>query len=553
MNKNTLIILFLLTLFAFVLRIYNINENPPSLNWDEVSHGYNAYSILKTGRDEWGTRLPLIFRAFGDYKLPVYIYLTAIPVAIFGLTSFAVRIVSVLAGTAAIPLIYFLVRELFPKKNNASLIAAFILALSPWHFFISRPALEANLSLTFILAGAYFLLKALSNSKFYIPASIFLSLSLHTYNTARVFVPLLIAAFFLIYRPKLNLKQIIIPSLVLASAFMIIIFQVASGTGTARYQKLAILSESAVFQIGEKRQASTLPSLMARLIHNRPVYFATQLGKNYLSYFSPQFFYQTAGVQNQFAVPRKNLFGLPVLFLAIIGLIASSSRLHDKSNQLIIAWLLISPIAAALTVDPPQALRPNPMIPAVIIFASLGFIWLINPFVSRPFLKTAVTIGVLASILISFSRYINNYQTEYRLNYSQAWQYGYKQAIDYLKQHRDEYDRVFITKRLAEPHIFYAFYFQLNPQKLFPGNDNIRFKQSDWFWTDRVGQVYFVNDWDIPHQKTITNLHLESGQEINAKKSLLVTSPDHLPSNLAIKETIKSLDGSPVFIIGQLP
>ena len=71
-------ILLLVLLLASVLRFSVISKVPPSLNWDEVSHGYNAYSILKTGKDEWGVLLPTIFRAYGDYKLPVYIYITAI-------------------------------------------------------------------------------------------------------------------------------------------------------------------------------------------------------------------------------------------------------------------------------------------------------------------------------------------------------------------------------------------------------------------------------------------------------------------------------------------
>ena len=87
--------LFLILIFALFFRVYKINENPPALNWDEVSHGYNAYSILKTGKDEWGIKFPLIFRAYGNYKLPLYIYLTSISVKFFGLTPLGVRLVSV--------------------------------------------------------------------------------------------------------------------------------------------------------------------------------------------------------------------------------------------------------------------------------------------------------------------------------------------------------------------------------------------------------------------------------------------------------------------------
>jgi 4-amino-4-deoxy-L-arabinose transferase-like glycosyltransferase len=114
--------------------------------------------------DEWGVRLPLIFKAFGDYKLPVYIYLTAIPVWFFGLNAFAVRFISALAGTLAIPGIYLLTKQVTSKNgeeggsDSLATITALLLAISPWHFFISRPALEANLALTFIIFGFYFLL-----------------------------------------------------------------------------------------------------------------------------------------------------------------------------------------------------------------------------------------------------------------------------------------------------------------------------------------------------------------------------------------------------------
>ena len=70
--------LLLIVAAGFALRLAAINLIPPSLNWDEVSLGYNAYSLLKTGRDEWGTVLPTIFRAYGDYKLPIYIYLATL-------------------------------------------------------------------------------------------------------------------------------------------------------------------------------------------------------------------------------------------------------------------------------------------------------------------------------------------------------------------------------------------------------------------------------------------------------------------------------------------
>ena len=87
-GKITLVALVLVVLLGFVLRFYKVVLDPPSLNWDEVSIGYNAYSILKTGRDEWGKFMPVHFKAYGEYKLPVQIYSSIPGIAIFGLNEF---------------------------------------------------------------------------------------------------------------------------------------------------------------------------------------------------------------------------------------------------------------------------------------------------------------------------------------------------------------------------------------------------------------------------------------------------------------------------------
>jgi len=544
-NKTNFFALIVITFLGLILRFWQLDKFPVSLNWDEVSHGYNAYSILKTGRDEWGTAFPLIFRAFGDFKLPVYIYLTVIPVFLFGLNALAVRFVSALAGVIAIPLIYFLAKQLFPDRKYLGLIAAALLAFSPWHFFISRPALEANLALTLTIAGALFLLLGLKKTVYYLPAAAFFALALHTYNTARVFVPLLLLTFFFIYRKALKIDLLTTLSLLLVIfSFAIVINQVVVGSGTARYQKIAILSESAVFQIGENRSHSRLPSAMARLVYNRPVYFTTTYIKNYLSYFSPPFFNQSHGVQTQFAIPNQNLFTVPVLFLALIGflLVVKNNRLGH--NRFLIAWLLLSPVAAATTADPPQALRPNTMIPAIIVLSAFGLVYVAK------WLKTPFIVLFTALFIFLFAGYLNLYFGDYQKTYSAAWQFGNREAIEVITKNIDHYDRIIMSKRYGEPHIFYAFYSRLDPKLLMPGPDNIRFMKSDWYWTDKIGKVYFINDWQIG-TGVVTSLPLESGGTISTNNSLLITSPDHLPKNITLIDKIDFLNGDPAFVIAK--
>ncbi len=559
-NKKRILVLALVTLFAGLLRFWQLDKFPVSLNWDEVSHGYNAYSILKTGMDEWGKHFPLIFRAFGDYKLPVYIYLTVIPVAIFGLNAFAVRFVSALAGTLAIPGIYLLINILFPDKDiklgkiklSPGLIGAFLLAVDPWHFFISRPALEANLSLTFIIFGFYFFIKGFSKNINFMWSAILLGLSLHTYNTSRVFVPLLLLAGLLIYRKKIKFTRInILSALVLGAFAAIVAVQLLTGEATARYSKLAILSDNAVFQIGQQRDASKLPGILPKLIYNRPVYFIKTAATNYLEYFSPQFIYQNRGAQTQFAIPIKNLFTLPATILALVGIIFVLINIKSTNNIFILSWLLISPVAAAITADPPQALRPNPMIPVVILLAVAGLYFIL----ARPktFLKTFTFVVILLSCTLSFYFYLTNYYGDYADNYSSSWQYGYQDVIDYVNREGSKYDHIFITKNYGEPHIFYAFYSKLDPKMLQPGGDNIRYEKSGWYWTDKIGKVYFINEWDIPNLRTANTFKLESGGEISTKNSLLITTMLRIPSNTEILKTVKFKEGYFAFIIAKIP
>ena len=137
--------LLLVLLLAAGLGFFRINQVPPALNWDETAIGWNAKTIWEMHIDEYGTRFPISFKSFGDYKAPLYIYLTAPVVGIFGSSEITVRLVSVLAGIVSVGLIYWL----------AGPAAAILLAISPWHLLLSRPALEANLALMWILAGIY--------------------------------------------------------------------------------------------------------------------------------------------------------------------------------------------------------------------------------------------------------------------------------------------------------------------------------------------------------------------------------------------------------------
>src|SRR3989338_1229337 len=186
MKHKVYVWLILIVILAFFLRFYKVTDIPPALNWDEVSIGYNAYSILKTGKDEWGNLLPVHFKSYGEYKLPAQIYLSIPGIAIFGLNELGVRVTPVVYGTLTVLLIFFLGRSLF-QSNLVGLASAFLLAISPWHIHLTRASFESSLATFFVMLGIWFFIKGFKDQKWFVISMIPFVLSIFTYNSARIF------------------------------------------------------------------------------------------------------------------------------------------------------------------------------------------------------------------------------------------------------------------------------------------------------------------------------------------------------------------------------
>jgi len=166
MNRRNKLLLGLILIIFLVTRLVNITKNPPSLYWDEASIGYNAYSVLETGKDEWGEFLPLHFRAFGEFKLPVYIYSVVLTTKIFGVGELAIRLPAVIYTFGSLILVCLLAEYLF-KDDLISLFSVFILSVTPWLFILSRVGYEATAGLFFYLLTIYLLERWICRFGFY--------------------------------------------------------------------------------------------------------------------------------------------------------------------------------------------------------------------------------------------------------------------------------------------------------------------------------------------------------------------------------------------------
>ncbi len=202
-------------IIAALLRLWQLGSTPPSPDWDEAALGYNAYSVLKTGRDEYGTLFPLSLRSYDDYKPPLYMYLAIPPIALFGLETWAVRLPSALAGVLAVIGTYYLTRELLKHANKVSSFgiwhlafgipatAMLLLAISPWHIQFSRIAFEANIGVTINIWAVWAFLKGLHQRKMLLVSAFLFGLGLYAYHSERIFVPLLVLLLAWVFRREL--------------------------------------------------------------------------------------------------------------------------------------------------------------------------------------------------------------------------------------------------------------------------------------------------------------------------------------------------------------
>jgi 4-amino-4-deoxy-L-arabinose transferase-like glycosyltransferase len=151
---------FVILFFGIAIRFFKLGQVPVSLYWDEAAILVDAKSIAETGRDmhnrPW---FQVIFPSYGDYKLPVYIWLASLAVKLFGVSAFAVRMPSFVAGCLTMVVGALLAKKLFELESKSmsknkliALSTLFVIAVSPWSW-LSTPIFRFDLS------GQWYLLR----------------------------------------------------------------------------------------------------------------------------------------------------------------------------------------------------------------------------------------------------------------------------------------------------------------------------------------------------------------------------------------------------------
>lgn len=487
--KSKVFLLVIILCIAFVLRFYKLGAVPSSLNWDEVSLGYNAYSILQTGRDEYGKFMPLVLQSYDDYKPALYVYFTIPFVVLFGLTEFAVRAPSATAGVLAVLISYLLVLELFGKRkleildtqipsSALALVTAFLLSISPWHLQFSRIAFESNVGLTINLLTFLLFLKGLKKP-FFLPLAFALgAANIHMYQSERVFTPLLLAGLSLVFaKEMLRLKKWFVLSVVMAFIvslpFVIYIF--TNQNALLRAKGVSIYSsQQLVKRASEKllldRQNNDKIGL---LLDNRRVDFVKATTFGYVSHFDPNWLFITGDIARHHAPDMGLLyiFELPFLLLGIYIMVFL--KIPAKYKAAFFVYFFLVPVPASITSGVPHAVRTLNFLPTFQVFTALGIIGAVSH-VSRIknyvlSIKISLVIAIIVYCFLSILNigyYLNQYFVQQNILHSREWLYGYKQAIQKINDIEAGYDKIIVENLapLDQSYMFFLFYEKVDPR-----------------------------------------------------------------------------------------
>ncbi len=384
-----MVLVFTVFRFSFLATV------PAGFFVDESSIGYNAWSIFTKGVDEHGAVYPLYFKAFGDYKNPVYIYSVAPLVGFFGASVTSVRMASALWGGAAVLVfLQLLTREKFSRF--AFWAAALLFISSPWLVQLSRVAFEVAAVPFFILLSVY-AFYVLSHSEphhknnFNVWLLVFISslmTSFYVYTSLRMLAPQMLGFGLVLLRKKIGVFKLIVAAL-FSALFLVPLFfskNVTDGSLLSRYAVVGLYQNT----------------------HSLGEFFAI-FSVHYLKHFLPHFLFWGGDENLRHGASPYGVFYTTGFIFFLLGCWAAFKKRTSIFFQWLIFSLLIGPIPAALTVDTTHILRSVVFITIAYVVAAQGIYFLAESGKWHRVFASSVTLLMVVQSLFFLHYYFGTY------------------------------------------------------------------------------------------------------------------------------------------------
>lgn len=465
LRKSHTVILLLILLVAIFLRVYKLDSIPSSLFGDEVDVGYQAYSLLKTGKDLSGQFLPFYIKSLAESRAPLFIYSTVPFVASLGLNEWGVRLPAAFWGIVSIVGIYFLVKNIFDKKT--ALFAAALLTISPWHLQYSRASFEVTMLLSFTTFGIYFFRKGFKNYYFWSLANIVFGLSFYIYSTATVFIPLLLLLLFTLYKGEIEslIKHLILAGIILLIITTPFLWSIYNGEATARFGGVSIFQQTVLLdKINLARSSQQSNPEVEIYFHNKPTVYAQVFGLNYLKAFSPDFLFTQGDPNFRHSIHEMGQLYYFELILMLTGIWWLIVKADSRVKLLIFGLLLIAPIPAGLTADGGfHATRLFVMTVPLTIINSLGLAYLISG-QSKNLFKVGLS-GLVILAIFNIGFYFHRYYSHYLAESWRWWHVGFKEAMLEARKLDQNYSQLVFNNTYEPSLIRFLFWFEYPPEQ----------------------------------------------------------------------------------------
>lgn len=457
---------------AILVRSFGFGQQPAGTYWDETAIWADANALVATGKDMHG--LPgwqLIFPSYGDYKMPVLIWLSAASISLFGSSAFALRFPSLLAGISTVVLTFILARQVWPKQPLAARLAALAVAVAPWSIIFSKTAFEGHIAQALLAAAAACLLNSKRGVGWLISATILGALATYTYFSVRFVWPAVVLAVFLFqlsrYNKRFTLKQawvVVRQALYTVGVpllgFALLLLPMVRSPFYAESNRFRLNADSILKMedwplISNQYREYAGNTTVDRGFFHRSWLMGQELLANYADHLDWSYLFLDGDSNLRHGTGRHGLFLLIWLPALVVGFVVLWQKQPAIAAGLSIWWLMAL-LPASVPENTPHALRSlNALVPLGLVlgFGAARIVDSVFHFVLSP-LSRWLVIGLGVGILsLQLGEFLLYYHTSYQLASKTAWQSDFAQTIQatlqaaqpnqpILIEHRD--DKVYL-------------------------------------------------------------------------------------------------------------
>lgn len=553
--KNAKWLVIGIFIISLMVRLPAFGQIPVGLNRDEAALGFNAVSILKTARDEYGVLLPTSITSFGDQKLPGYVYALIPFIAALGTDPWVLRLPSFIAGLAVIFLtgrLVWLTTGQFDRRRALplSLLAMLFLAVSPWANHFSRVAYEAHVALAWFLTGLVASLEAVNHKKhqrWWLAASALgFSLAFATYHSYQILVPLTVLGLAWLYRQEVRKadRTGLIAATTIGLLTIFLLWQ--GGVWKANQTKFAGISPFSAEVIERRyftyRQAIPGNTIVEKFVANRVTEQASIFVSHAIETLSSDFLFTTTTdhrVHNQSGIGNFHLFLAPLL---LIGLAELWHKCREKSAQVLWLWLLAGIVAPSLTIAPQHTVRLSPIFPLLELISALGAMTMWASISSQVWKRVALAVGV-GILALSVIRYDLQYLVLAPQRDAGHSHEKWHLLATSLGKYRESADELVTQSPSSSPYIWYVLLNQYDPTLFRQAVEYYPTDKEGFRHVRQVGKVTFETiTWDdiFTRAKDHSILLFLRPTEF---------SLEPLDPRLTVKESIHNQAGEPMWYV----